>query len=217
MRGWGESWPGFCGAREADRAVRCRRDVGLCGVLKEIADAEEEEGESGDLPGLSTSLFDPSVPILPVLPPVEDHGSADGPFLSAGLQWLKMGASYLLAVCHWLSSLHGSLFPHLSVSLFRGLTLLLGEDATRPAMPTLRWGGRGGWFGWWVGVSQLKTQQNILPGGAQLKILWVSFAKGRRKGAEKILGQQSAPEGLKLRWGEKEKGGVGYFRGSSLL
>uniref|UniRef100_A0A8B9NFX1 Aladin WD repeat nucleoporin n=5 Tax=Accipitriformes TaxID=2558200 RepID=A0A8B9NFX1_9AVES len=51
------------------------RDVGLCGVLKEIANAEEE-----------------------------------------GLQWVKAGSRYLLAVCHWLSSLHGSLFPHLSLT-----------------------------------------------------------------------------------------------------
>ncbi|XP_071588928.1 aladin isoform X2 [Heliangelus exortis] len=33
-----------------------------------------------------------------------------------GLQWMKRGSSFTLAVCHWLSSLHGSLFPHLSLT-----------------------------------------------------------------------------------------------------
>lgn len=109
--------------------------MGLCGVLKEIANAEEE-GESGLLredleisrvsPDLTLILWFPSSPFLsclslPVGPLVEDCGRSDGPFLSAGLQWVKAGSKYLLAVCHWLSSLHGSLFPHLSVSLFGAL------------------------------------------------------------------------------------------------
>nr|XP_026655038.1 aladin-like [Zonotrichia albicollis] len=33
-----------------------------------------------------------------------------------GLQWLQTGSSHALAVCRWLSSLHGSLFPHLSLT-----------------------------------------------------------------------------------------------------
>ncbi|XP_069735652.1 aladin isoform X2 [Phaenicophaeus curvirostris] len=69
--------PAFIHHREAlwKRCLNAWRDVGLCGVLKELASAEEE-----------------------------------------GLQWVKTGSSYTLAVCHWLSSLHGSLFPHLSLS-----------------------------------------------------------------------------------------------------
>lgn len=54
-------------AREADPGFRHRRDVGLCGVLKEIASAEEE-GESRllveDLEISQVSL-DPSVPFIP--------------------------------------------------------------------------------------------------------------------------------------------------------
>ncbi|XP_054662936.1 aladin isoform X1 [Grus americana] len=69
--------PAFIHHRESlwKRCLSAWRDVGLCGVLKEIASAEEE-----------------------------------------GLQWAKTGSSYTLAVCHWLSSLHGSLFPHLSLT-----------------------------------------------------------------------------------------------------
>ncbi|XP_038020268.1 aladin isoform X4 [Motacilla alba alba] len=33
-----------------------------------------------------------------------------------GLRWLRTGSSHALAVCRWLSSLHGSLFPHLSLT-----------------------------------------------------------------------------------------------------
>nr|XP_047911966.1 aladin isoform X1 [Anser cygnoides] len=70
--------PAFIHHREAlwKRCINAWRDAGLCGLLKEIASAEEEEG----------------------------------------LQWLKTASSSALAVCRWLSSLHGSLFPHLSLT-----------------------------------------------------------------------------------------------------
>ncbi|XP_037739818.1 aladin isoform X3 [Chelonia mydas] len=56
------------------RCLNAWRDVGMCGVLNEIANAEE-----------------------------------------ADLQWMKTGSRWTLALCHWVSSLHGSLFPHLSL------------------------------------------------------------------------------------------------------
>uniref|UniRef100_A0A8C5JM89 Aladin WD repeat nucleoporin n=1 Tax=Junco hyemalis TaxID=40217 RepID=A0A8C5JM89_JUNHY len=69
--------PPFIHHRESlwKRCLSAWRDAGLCGLLRELASAEEE-----------------------------------------GLQWLRTGSSHALAVCRWLSSLHGSLFPHLSVS-----------------------------------------------------------------------------------------------------
>lgn len=90
---------------------RCRRDGGLCGLLKEIVSAEEE-GEWG--------LGVPAAPhhrsVLPHCrgsPPA--GSSADVSVLSAGLQWAKTALSCVLTACRWLSSLHGSLLPHLSV------------------------------------------------------------------------------------------------------
>ena len=59
-----------------------------------------------------------------------------------------------------------------------------------------------------MGVSQLKTQQNIPLGGAQLQTLGVSFAKGMRIGAGKALGQQSAPRETEIEVGGEERGGV---------
>lgn len=75
-----------------------------------------------------------------------------------------------------------------------------------------------GWFAWRVGAFQLKTQQNISSGGAQLQTLQVSFAKGRRMGAGKALGQQSAPRETEIEMGGEGRGGV-WIRGggSSLL
>ncbi|XP_075301777.1 aladin isoform X2 [Opisthocomus hoazin] len=69
--------PAFIHHRESlwKRCLNAWRDVGLCGVLMEVASAEEE-----------------------------------------GLQRVKVASRYLLAVCRWLSSLHGSLFPHLSLT-----------------------------------------------------------------------------------------------------
>ncbi|XP_035169218.1 aladin [Oxyura jamaicensis] len=70
--------PPFLHHREAlwKRCVNVWRDAGLCGLLKEVASAEEDEG----------------------------------------LQWLKTASRSALAVCRWLSSLHGSLFSHLSLT-----------------------------------------------------------------------------------------------------
>ncbi|KAM4755208.1 aladin isoform 2-T3 [Cyanocitta cristata] len=69
--------PPFIHHRESlwKRCLSAWRDAGLCGLLRELASAEEE-----------------------------------------GLQWLRTGSSHALAVCRWLSSLHGSLFPHLSLT-----------------------------------------------------------------------------------------------------
>ncbi|XP_032569476.1 aladin isoform X2 [Chiroxiphia lanceolata] len=69
--------PPFIHHRESPwkRCLSAWRDAGLCGVLREVASAEEE-----------------------------------------GLRWLRTGSSHALAVCRWLSSLHGSLFPHLSLT-----------------------------------------------------------------------------------------------------
>ncbi|XP_066063447.1 aladin isoform X2 [Chamaea fasciata] len=69
--------PPFIHHRESlwKRCLSAWRDTGLCGLLRELASAEEE-----------------------------------------GLRWLRTGSSHALAVCRWLSSLHGSLFPHLSLT-----------------------------------------------------------------------------------------------------
>lgn len=56
------------------RCISVWRDVGLFGVLNEIANSEEEVFE-----------------------------------------WVKTASSWALALCRWASSLHGSLFPHLSL------------------------------------------------------------------------------------------------------
>ncbi|XP_058164121.1 aladin isoform X3 [Dasypus novemcinctus] len=56
------------------RCINIWRDVGLFGVLNEIANSEEEVFE-----------------------------------------WVKTTSSWALALCRWVSSLHGSLFPHLSL------------------------------------------------------------------------------------------------------
>ncbi|KAF4010192.1 hypothetical protein G4228_001495 [Cervus hanglu yarkandensis] len=56
------------------RCINIWRDVGLFGVLNEIANSEEEVFE-----------------------------------------WVKTASSWALALCRWASSLHGSLFPHLSL------------------------------------------------------------------------------------------------------
>ncbi|XP_056371181.1 aladin isoform X2 [Oenanthe melanoleuca] len=69
--------PPFIHHRESlwKRCLSAWRDAGLCGLLRELASADED-----------------------------------------GLQWLRTGSSHALAVCRWLSSLHGSLFPHLSLT-----------------------------------------------------------------------------------------------------
>ncbi|XP_058717174.1 aladin [Poecile atricapillus] len=69
--------PPFIHHRESlwKRCLSAWRDAGLCGLLRELASAEEE-----------------------------------------GLRWLRQGSSHALAMCRWLASLHGSLFPHLSLT-----------------------------------------------------------------------------------------------------
>lgn len=52
----------------AHPALPRRRDAGLCGLLKEIASAEEEEGEWGQLAGVGASLEALQAP--PFAPPV---------------------------------------------------------------------------------------------------------------------------------------------------
>ncbi|XP_059103501.1 aladin [Peromyscus eremicus] len=56
------------------RCINVWRDVGLFGVLNEVANSEEEV-----------------------------------------YKWVKTASSWALALCQWASSLHGSLFPHLSL------------------------------------------------------------------------------------------------------
>ncbi|XP_042652401.1 aladin isoform X2 [Tyto alba] len=104
--------PPFIHHRESlwKRCLSAWRDVGLCGVLKEIAGAEEEAARASS----SQPVPWPEHPGHPASR--RRCGRADAPSLPAGLQWVKTGSSYTLAVCHWLSSLHGSLFPHLSLT-----------------------------------------------------------------------------------------------------
>ncbi|TRZ09650.1 hypothetical protein HGM15179_017460 [Zosterops borbonicus] len=85
--------PPFIHHRESlwKRCLSAWRDTGLCGLLRELASAEEE-----------------------------------------GLRWLRTGSSHALAVCRWLSSLHGSLFPHLS---------LTSEDMIAAFSQTVDWAG----------------------------------------------------------------------------
>ncbi|XP_068777755.1 aladin isoform X6 [Struthio camelus] len=85
--------PAFIHHRESlwKRCINAWRDVGVCGVLNEVANAEEE-----------------------------------------ALQWVKTGSRYALALCHWVSSLHGSLFPHLS---------LTSEDMIAEFSQTVDWAG----------------------------------------------------------------------------
>ncbi|XP_062367066.1 aladin isoform X2 [Cinclus cinclus] len=85
--------PPFIHHRESlwKRCLSAWRDAGLCGLLRELAGAEEE-----------------------------------------GLRWLRTGSSHALAVCRWLSTLHGSLFPHLS---------LTSEDMISAFSQTVDWAG----------------------------------------------------------------------------
>ncbi|KAM6394891.1 LOW QUALITY PROTEIN: aladin [Rhynochetos jubatus] len=68
--------PAFIRHRESlwKRCLSAWRDAGLCGVLEEMASAEED-----------------------------------------GLRWARAGSGCALAACRWLSSLHRSVFPHLSL------------------------------------------------------------------------------------------------------
>lgn len=111
--------------------------MGLCGVLRELAGAEEE-GECGRLARLRRF---PPLPVPSVLPapPPEARGGSDAPSPPAGLRRVRALSSCALALCHWLSSLHGSLFPHLSVRLFGA-----GNPPTPPNIPLVGWGRGGG-------------------------------------------------------------------------
>ncbi|XP_044299192.1 aladin isoform X3 [Varanus komodoensis] len=75
------------------RCINAWRDVGVAGVLEELANAEEE----GDMDqGMNEQSLADSMKEL-------------------ALRWMKTGSRYTLAFCCWLSSLHGSFFPHLSL------------------------------------------------------------------------------------------------------
>ncbi|XP_039370688.1 aladin isoform X1 [Mauremys reevesii] len=92
------------------RCLNAWRDVGMCGVLNEIANAEE-----------------------------------------ADLQWMKTGSRWALALCHWVSSLHGSLFPHLSIASYleylrmepqiQGVYELCSEDMIAEFSQAVDWAG----------------------------------------------------------------------------
>ncbi|KAJ7317741.1 hypothetical protein JRQ81_003903 [Phrynocephalus forsythii] len=75
------------------RCLNAWRDVGVAGVLEELANAEEGGGQ-----GQRTNE-----------PSWVDSAR------ELALRWMKKGSHYTLALCCWVSSLHGSFFPHLSL------------------------------------------------------------------------------------------------------
>ncbi|KAK9407316.1 aladin [Crotalus adamanteus] len=87
--------PAFIHHRESlwKRCIRAWRDIGVAGVLEELANAEEEEDS--------------------------DQGTNRQSWVESSkelaLQWMKSGSRCALALCCWISSLHGSFFPHLSL------------------------------------------------------------------------------------------------------
>uniref|UniRef100_A0A670HQH0 Aladin WD repeat nucleoporin n=1 Tax=Podarcis muralis TaxID=64176 RepID=A0A670HQH0_PODMU len=87
--------PAFIHHRESlwKRCINAWRDVGIAGVLEELAYAEED----GDL--------DQEMDELPWTDSAKE----------LALRWMKAGSRYTLALCCWVSSLHGSFFPHLSL------------------------------------------------------------------------------------------------------
>ncbi|XP_077779968.1 aladin isoform X1 [Podarcis muralis] len=87
--------PAFIHHRESlwKRCINAWRDVGIAGVLEELAYAEED----GDL--------DQEMDELPWTDSAKE----------LALRWMKAGSRYTLALCCWASSLHGSFFPHLSL------------------------------------------------------------------------------------------------------
>ncbi|XP_032994373.1 aladin isoform X2 [Lacerta agilis] len=87
--------PAFIHHRESlwKRCINAWRDIGIAGVLEELAYAEEEsdlEQEMDELPWTDSAK-------------------------ELALRWMKAGSRYTLALCCWVSSLHGSFFPHLSL------------------------------------------------------------------------------------------------------
>ncbi|XP_060108576.1 aladin [Heteronotia binoei] len=87
--------PAFIHHREMlwKRCINAWRDVGVVGVLEELANAEGEEQLNQ---GLDEQSWTDSAKQIVV-------------------RWLKAGSRCTLALCHWVSSLHGSIFPHLSL------------------------------------------------------------------------------------------------------
>lgn len=87
--------PAFIHHRESlwKRCISAWRDIGVSGVLEELANAEEE-GDS-------------------------DHEMNNQPWMESSkeivLRWMKTGSGCTLSVCRWFSSLYSSLFPHLSL------------------------------------------------------------------------------------------------------
>ncbi|XP_026570586.1 aladin [Pseudonaja textilis] len=75
------------------RCIRAWRDIGVAGVLEELANAEEEQDS--------------------------DQGTNKQSWVESSkelaLQWMKSGSRCALGLCCWISSLHGSFFPHLSL------------------------------------------------------------------------------------------------------
>ncbi|XP_070596847.1 aladin [Erythrolamprus reginae] len=75
------------------RCIRAWRDIGVAGVLEELANAEEEQDS--------------------------DQGKNNQSWVESSkelaLQWMKSGSRCALGFCCWISSLHGSFFPHLSL------------------------------------------------------------------------------------------------------
>lgn len=188
---------------EAHPAFRRRRDAGLCGLLKEIASAEEEEGECGLLAGpgrlreLARPRFAPpvAVPSCPSLPLGPFRAGAPRPralrrsaVVEDGLELCSGRVPLALLPARL------PLPPPLGELFFWGARGGTGDNAVpRPRS--------GGCFGGRVGAFWLKTQRNVQPAGGQLKTPPVSSRKGRTTGAGGVLGQQSAPEGATWSWG----------------
>ncbi|XP_053230361.1 aladin isoform X2 [Podarcis raffonei] len=87
--------PAFIHHRESlwKRCINAWRDVGIAGVLEELAYAEEDGDSDQEMDEL----------------PWTDSAK------ELALRWMKAGSRYTLALCCWVSSLHGSFFPHLSL------------------------------------------------------------------------------------------------------
>nr|XP_056710454.1 aladin [Euleptes europaea] len=87
--------PAFIHHREMlwKRCISAWREVGMTGVLEELANAEWEEHLNQGL---------------------DEHSWTDSAKQLA-VRWLRAGSRCTLTLCHWASSLHGSFFPHLSL------------------------------------------------------------------------------------------------------
>ncbi|XP_072847192.2 aladin isoform X2 [Pogona vitticeps] len=87
--------PAFIHHRESlwKRCINAWRDAGVAGVLEELANTEEENSLGQRM----------------------DEQSWVDSARELALRWMKTGSHYTLALCCWVSSLHGSFFPHLSL------------------------------------------------------------------------------------------------------